>query len=51
MCVAGALNIARYPREMSGHVFNAMLWHTTEPMSDGKCSGVKLGVFIGNGLS
>jgi hypothetical protein len=47
MFVAGAPKMATYPREMLGHVFNAALFHTTEPMRDGKCSGVKLGVFIG----
>ena len=46
--VAGAEKCATYPGPMSGHVFKAMLWHSTQPMRDGRCSGVKLGVFIGN---
>lgn len=45
--VAGAEHFAKYRTEMTGHVFNAALFHTTQPMCDGECSGVKLGVFIG----
>ena len=47
MYVAGAAQVAVYPREMTGHVFNASLFHTTEPVCSDECSGVKLGVFIG----
>jgi hypothetical protein len=45
--VAGAERMAKYSRIMTGHVFNANLFHTTEPMSDDESSGVKLGLFIG----
>ena len=49
MYVAGALKAATYNRgELTGHVFNSALWHQTQPMSEGECSGVKLGIFIGN---
>ena len=47
--VAGAVDdvLATYSKVMSGHVFPANLFHATEPMSDGECSGVKMGCFIG----
>ena len=48
MYVAGAPKNATYLNEMTVHVFHAGLFHTTEGMKEGQCSGVKLGVFIGN---
>ena len=48
MYVAGAPKNATYLKDMTGHVFHAGLFHTTEGMKEGQCSGVKLGVFIGN---
>ena len=48
MYVAGAGRAAPYRKPMTGHAFNAKLFHATESMTDGACSGVKLGVFIGN---